>query len=293
MYYFLATKIQFSRNIDVSGASHLFYFDIFVCYLLVLALVLLLQRDEISCLIAHSTHFFSPSVIHSIHTMYKNLLPKEREKKVFLFYQQHLFVYETSDRVCASANAGEGLWKNFVYEWCVLLLYQYTYYIYISCWLPKISGINAEVLLTWAFKLNDLECKRPSQRREKKPHTHIHTHIYVHINHQSRHPFDWISCDFRIVTYKSIDSSIECVQAWVLIKMLNPTLLLFLTQHIYTRPLNNSVYTIYILSTFVCSKSEKSMRTYKTTVCGISTRILHTICIQPSINGYWNRERQS
>lgn len=54
--------------------------------------------------------------------MYKNLLPKEEEKKVFLFYQQHLFVYETSDHVCAIANTGEGLWKNYVYEWCVLLL---------------------------------------------------------------------------------------------------------------------------------------------------------------------------
>lgn len=127
---------------------------------------------------------------------------QKREKKRFFFISHIHSVYKTSDRVWANVNAGAGLWK-IVYTIGVYCCYSrttqpphtYTHATHLSYWLPKISSINAEVLLTWAFKLNDLECKRPK-----------HEHTQTHINRRSRHPFDWISCDFRIVTCKSIYS---------------------------------------------------------------------------------------
>lgn len=59
MFFYLAKKIQFSRNIDVSGASHLFHFDIFFSAIAGVGIVVVKGRNIVFNSPQHTFLFLS------------------------------------------------------------------------------------------------------------------------------------------------------------------------------------------------------------------------------------------
>lgn len=119
------------------------------------------------------------------YTRIKKLVTKRREKRLlfFLSVTQFIRLWNVCVRVFVLCKLREQVYgKKFcISTMCIIAIvillnrihahrHKHTH-IHIVLGPSEISSINAEVYLTWPFKLNDLECKWSKREEKKSTHT--------------------------------------------------------------------------------------------------------------------------